>query len=70
VEALRESGNPSIADIPFVLSDKRINYCRETYDLSCNHLAAVETSKAAKPAIAGTLTKNDKRSEGEISTEK
>ena len=67
MEALRESGNPSIADIPSVLSDKRMNYCRETYDLSCNHLAIVETSKAA---IAGTLTKNDKRTEGEMSTEK
>jgi hypothetical protein len=51
----------------FVLSDKRINYCREAYDLSWNHLAVVETSKGA---IAGALTKNDKKSEGEMSTEK
>jgi hypothetical protein len=67
VEALRESGNSSITDIPFVLSDKRINYCRETYDLSWNHFAVVETSKGT---IAGALTKNDKRSGGEMSTEK
>jgi hypothetical protein len=65
VEVLRESGNPSITDIPFVLWEKRINCCRETYDLSWNHLAVVETSRGA---IAGALTKNDKRSEEEMST--
>ena len=32
-----------------------------------NHLAVVETCKGA---IAGALTKNDKKSEGEMSTEK
>ena len=67
MEALRESGNPSIADIPFVLSDKRINYCGGTYDLSWNHLGVVETSTGA---IAGALTKKDKRSKGQMSTEK
>ncbi len=38
-----------------------------SYDLSCNHLAAVKTSRGV---ITEALTKNDKRSEGEMSTEK
>jgi hypothetical protein len=67
VEAFRESGYLSITDVSFDLvryMNKLLQ--RETYDLSCNHVAVVETSRGA---MAQALTKNEKRSEGEMSTE-
>jgi hypothetical protein len=50
-----------------ILSDIYEKITAETYDLSCNHVAVVYTSR---DAIAEALTKNDKRSEGNMNTEK
>ena len=43
-----------------ILSDLYEKTTAETYDLSCNHVAVVYTSRVA---IAQALTKNDNRSE-------
>ena len=43
--------------------------CKDAYDLSCNHVAVVDTCRA-RGATDQALTMNDKRSKGKMSTEK
>ena len=67
MEALREPCYPSITDVPFgIVRYMNQSSTRETYDLSYNHVTIFETSGGA---IIERLTKNDKRSEREMSTE-
>jgi hypothetical protein len=64
--------SPATRALPIFLSPcqiKRIDYCGKTYDLSWNHLTAVETPRGAIAELEA-LTKNDKRTKGQMSTEK